>query len=124
MPHAAGVHVSPLNGFINFLGSLPNATNCSAPLKISSGPYGTTAFGCSKAVPSLVSDRQLLGALVFRCIKNGSVAEETDASAPRSGARRLARGTRFLRTPGNETYQESHPGRGARSPRHPFRVRI
>src|SRR5439155_24717349 len=44
--------------------------------------------------------------------------------APRSGARRLARGTRFLRTPGIETHQESHPGRGARSPRHPFRVRI
>src|SRR5439155_18696465 len=32
--------------------------------------------------------------------QNGSVAKETDASAPRSGARRLARGTRFLRTPG------------------------
>src|SRR5438093_3308957 len=31
---------------------------------------------------------------------------------------------RFLRTPGIETHQESHPGRGARSPRHPFRVRI
>ncbi|PYS34359.1 MAG: YajQ family cyclic di-GMP-binding protein [Acidobacteria bacterium] len=33
------------------------------------------------------------------------------AQAPRSGARRLARGTRFLRTPGIETHQESHPGR-------------
>src|SRR5881628_2306105 len=46
------------------------------------------------------------------------------ARAPRSGAGKLARGTRFLRTPGIETHQESHPGRGARSPRHPFRVRI
>src|SRR5438552_989982 len=44
--------------------------------------------------------------------------------ARRSGARRLARGTRFLRTPGIETHKESHPGRVARNPRHPFRVRI
>jgi len=42
------------------------------------------------------------------------------ARAPRSGDGKLARGTRFLRTPGIETHQESHPGRGARSPRHPF----
>src|SRR2546426_12383683 len=53
-----------------------------------------------------------------------SVLRWTDASALRSGARKLARGTRFFRTPGIETHQESHPARGARSPRDPFRVRI
>src|SRR2546422_5235782 len=38
---------------------------------------------------------------------------------PAERCKDISQGTRFLRTPGIETHQESFPGRGARSPRPP-----
>src|SRR5206468_6150986 len=64
------------------------------------------------------------GLLTARCCLAISKAE-IDAAAPRSGARRLARGTRFLRTPGiRRQLRNPHPEGVSRTPRTLSRVRL